>query len=123
MLIGMKRDNTRVSPNVMYKLGREIENIVMSRNYIGKHGQQTKDGTVREFARHVISSFQTWTACNEYESLYEHRVVGYPLHLRPIERKWMYRYSVVWGKISNETATESSNVHLGASEPGGTWMF
>ncbi|GFW21373.1 hypothetical protein TNCV_1531981 [Trichonephila clavipes] len=56
------------------------------------------------------------TACDEHESLYERRICGYPFHLLPSQRKWKCCCSVVWGKISNEVATESSNFCWSASE-------
>ncbi|GFS63936.1 hypothetical protein TNCV_1129201 [Trichonephila clavipes] len=31
---------------------------------------------------------KTWTVYDKQESLFEHRVGGYPLHLRPSQRKW-----------------------------------
>ncbi|GFS93302.1 hypothetical protein TNCV_2697641 [Trichonephila clavipes] len=79
----------RVSPNAMYKLGWEAENIVRSYNYIGKDGWKAIGGAVRELGRleHVVSSFQTWIVCDEHEFLYERRVGGYSLHLRPSQRK------------------------------------
>ncbi|GFX54025.1 hypothetical protein TNCV_2336611 [Trichonephila clavipes] len=57
-----------------------------SHNYIGDHGRKAIGGAVRKLAasEHLVSSFQTWTACNEHESLYDCRVGGNPLHLRPI---------------------------------------
>ncbi|GFW01450.1 hypothetical protein TNCV_5031001 [Trichonephila clavipes] len=115
----------RVSLNAVYKLGEEVENIVRSYSYTGKHGRKAIGGAVREFERsvHVISSFQTWTACDERESLYERRVGGCSLHLRPRLRKSTCCCSVVWREISNEVATESSNVHSSASESGGAWIF
>ncbi|GFU56141.1 hypothetical protein TNCV_712031 [Trichonephila clavipes] len=57
----------------------------------------------------------TWIACDEHESLCERQVGGYPLYLRPSQLKWTCCCSVVWRKISNEAATESSNVHSGAT--------
>ncbi|GFT23558.1 hypothetical protein TNCV_3510611 [Trichonephila clavipes] len=51
--------------------------------------------------------------------LYERRVGGYPLHLRPRQRKWTC-CRVVWKKVTNEAATESSNVESSASKPGET---
>ncbi|GFW16939.1 hypothetical protein TNCV_2760671 [Trichonephila clavipes] len=57
-------------------------------------------------------------ACDEHESIYKCRVSGFPLHLRHSQRKWTFCYSIVWGKISNEVTTESSKVHLSASEHG-----
>ncbi|GFT00637.1 hypothetical protein TNCV_141821 [Trichonephila clavipes] len=50
----------KVSPNVMYKLGGEVENIVRSHNYIRKHGRKELGGAVRELARsvHMVSSIQ-----------------------------------------------------------------
>ncbi|GFW85485.1 transposable element Tcb2 transposase [Trichonephila clavipes] len=41
----------RVSPNVVYKLGGEAENIVRSHNYIGNHGRKVIVGTVSELSR------------------------------------------------------------------------
>ncbi|GFW06308.1 transposable element Tcb2 transposase [Trichonephila clavipes] len=114
-----------VSLNVVNKLGWEVETIVWSHNCTGKHGRKAIGGALPELARsaYVISSLQTETACDEHESLYERRVDGYPLHLRPSQRKWTCCCSFVWGKISDEAATESSNVRSGASELGGTWIF
>ncbi|GFW01090.1 hypothetical protein TNCV_1763281 [Trichonephila clavipes] len=59
----------RVSPKAVHKLGGEVGNIVRSHNYIGEHGQKAIGGAAREFERsaHVVSSFQTWTACDGYE--------------------------------------------------------
>ncbi|GFW80389.1 hypothetical protein TNCV_2945211 [Trichonephila clavipes] len=92
---------------------------------MGKHERKAIDNAVRELAKssHVVSSFQKWTACDEHESLYECRVGEYPLHLLPSQRKWAFCCSVVWGRISNEVATESSNVRSGVLEPRGTWIF
>ncbi|GFW94379.1 hypothetical protein TNCV_1433141 [Trichonephila clavipes] len=106
-------------------LEEEVENIVRSHNYIGKHEWKAIGGTVRKFARstHVVSLYQIWTSCDEHESLYESRVGGYPLQLRSCQRKWTCCCSIVWGKISNKVVTESSNVYSSASEPGGTWIF
>ncbi|GFU70893.1 hypothetical protein TNCV_2206101 [Trichonephila clavipes] len=88
----------------MCKLGRKVENIVRNHNYIGKHGRKAIGGAVSELARsaHIVRSFQTWTVDDEYKSLYERRVGGYPLHQRHSQRKWTYCSSVEWGKISNE---------------------
>ncbi|GFX34482.1 uncharacterized protein TNCV_3657201 [Trichonephila clavipes] len=124
-LQSLVEEEDRVSPNVAYKLGKEVEKIVRRHNYIGKHGRKTTGGAEREFQRskHVVFSFQTCTACDEHESLYEHRVGGHPLPLRPSQRKWTYCCLVVWGKIFNEVAIDTSNVPSGASEPGGTWIF
>ncbi|GFX30581.1 hypothetical protein TNCV_3462291 [Trichonephila clavipes] len=115
----------RVSPNAVYKLVGEVNNIVRSHNYTRKHGQKVKGEAVRELGSlaHVVSSFQPWTVCDEHELLYEYRYGGYPLHLQPSQRKWMCCCSVVWGMISNEAGTESSKVLSGALEPGGTCIF
>ncbi|GFU79384.1 hypothetical protein TNCV_871551 [Trichonephila clavipes] len=45
--------------------------VLRSHNYIGKHEKKVMGGAVRELARsaHVVSTFQTWTACDERESL------------------------------------------------------
>ncbi|GFW37091.1 hypothetical protein TNCV_5019891 [Trichonephila clavipes] len=61
------------------------------------------------------------SACDEHEHLYKHQVSGYPLHLPPSQWKWTFYCSVVWGKISNEAATKSSNVPSGASDPSGSF--
>ncbi|GFX68359.1 hypothetical protein TNCV_2817331 [Trichonephila clavipes] len=73
----------KVYPNAMHKLGGEVKNIMRSLNYEGKHGRKVIGSTVRELTRseQVISSFQTWTTCDEHVSLYERRVGRYPLHL------------------------------------------
>ncbi|GFW26781.1 hypothetical protein TNCV_2851711 [Trichonephila clavipes] len=63
---------------------------------------------------------QYMIACDEHESSYEPQVFGYPVQLRHCERKWTICASIVWGKISNEAATESSNARSGASELEGT---
>ncbi|GFV65294.1 RNase H domain-containing protein [Trichonephila clavipes] len=96
-------DAEGVPPNAVRKLGREVENIVRSHTYIGKHRRNAVGGAVRELTRsaQVVSSLQTWTACDEHESFYEHRVGGYPLHLRHCQQKWTCCCLVVWGKISN----------------------
>ncbi|GFX11297.1 hypothetical protein TNCV_2803611 [Trichonephila clavipes] len=40
-----------MSPNAVYKLEGEVESIVKSRNYIGKHSRKAIGGAVRELAR------------------------------------------------------------------------
>ncbi|GFT63644.1 hypothetical protein TNCV_870811 [Trichonephila clavipes] len=101
------------------------EHRVEPAHYTGKYGRKAIGGAVRELRRsaRVVSTFQIWRACDEHESLHESRVSGYPLHLRHRKRKWTCCCSIVWGKISNEVATESSNVPSDASEPGRTWIF
>ncbi|GFX44153.1 uncharacterized protein TNCV_4119491 [Trichonephila clavipes] len=42
----------RVSPNAVYKIGGEVENIVRNHNCIGKHGQKAIGDSVREL--HVL---------------------------------------------------------------------
>ncbi|GFW17757.1 hypothetical protein TNCV_1133571 [Trichonephila clavipes] len=79
----------------------------MSHNQIGKHGWKSIGGA------HMVSTFQTWTACDEHESLYEHRVGGYPFHLRLSQRKLTCCCSIAWGKISKEVTIDSSNVRSG----------
>ncbi|GFU50585.1 uncharacterized protein TNCV_4884431 [Trichonephila clavipes] len=89
-----------------------------SHNCKEKYGRKMIGGAVRELAR--LASLQTRTVCEEHESLYECRVSGYPLHLLTNQRKLTCCVSVVWGKILNEEAIESSNIHSGASESDGT---
>ncbi|GFS61580.1 hypothetical protein TNCV_4312591 [Trichonephila clavipes] len=64
----------------MYNLGGEVENIVRSHYYIGKHGRKAIGGAVRELARlkHVVSSFQTWTACDKKGSLHDPELADTP---------------------------------------------
>ncbi|GFV97551.1 hypothetical protein TNCV_2040591 [Trichonephila clavipes] len=114
-----------VFPNEVYTLGEEVENIVISHNYIGKHGRKQTGGAVREksWSALVVSSFQTRTARDEHDLLYESQIGGYPLHLKPTKRKRTCCFSVAWRKISSEVAIESSNVHWSASEPGRTFIF
>ncbi|GFX34059.1 hypothetical protein TNCV_912601 [Trichonephila clavipes] len=85
----------------MYKLGGEVENIV-GHNYIGKHGWREIGGTVHELARLacVISTFQTWTACDEHAFLYECWVGVHPLPLRPNQQNWTCFCLVIYEKIS-----------------------
>ncbi|GFW72315.1 hypothetical protein TNCV_703521 [Trichonephila clavipes] len=62
-----------VSLNVVYKLEGEVEDIVRIHNYMGKHERKAISGAERKLpiSAHVVSSFQTWTACDEHQSLYE----------------------------------------------------
>ncbi|GFV27397.1 hypothetical protein TNCV_3795921 [Trichonephila clavipes] len=81
------------------KLGGEVEIIVRSYNYIGKHMRKAIGGAEREFERsahvRVVSSFQTWTACDEHESLFERPASGYSLHLRLTQQKWNRCWTVL----------------------------
>ncbi|GFT09592.1 uncharacterized protein TNCV_4947681 [Trichonephila clavipes] len=103
-----------VSPNSVYKLRGDVDSIDKNHVYIGKHRRNAISGAVRKLAwsARVASTFQTRTAFDDHDSLYESRVGGYPPHLRPNQRN-----SVVWGKISNEVANESSSVRSGLSCP------
>ena len=114
----------RVSPNDMYKLGGEVDNIVRSHNYKVKFGQKAIGSVVHKFTKsaHVFSSFQTH-ACVKCELLYECLVGRHSLHLWPCQQKWTCRCSVVWGKIANKMAIKSSNVCSNTSELGGTWIL
>ncbi|GFW72248.1 hypothetical protein TNCV_702851 [Trichonephila clavipes] len=114
-----------VFPNAEYQLEEELESIVRNHNCIGKHGRKAIGDAARELvgSAHVVSSFQTLTACDDHESVYESQVGGYPLQLRPCQRKWMCCSSIEWGKVSNEAATESSNVRSDTSESCGTWIY
>ncbi|GFY13291.1 hypothetical protein TNCV_2335551 [Trichonephila clavipes] len=107
----------RVSPNGGYKLGGEVQSTVRSHNYKEKHGRKMIGGVIRELARteHVDSSFQhefmSSLSMNRYTNseLADIRFI-YDLS----QQKWMCFCSVVWKKMSNEAASESSSVHLGA---------
>ncbi|GFV36522.1 hypothetical protein TNCV_2260411 [Trichonephila clavipes] len=81
-----------MSPNAMSRLGGKVVNIVRSHNYIGKHGWKAIGDAVHELAgsEYMVFSFLTWTDCDDHEPLYESRIGGYPLHLRPSQRKWSY---------------------------------
>ncbi|GFS53364.1 hypothetical protein TNCV_1327161 [Trichonephila clavipes] len=87
--------------------------------------QQLIDTLILSMGRRCETCLATWcdSACDEHESLYERRDGGHPLYLQPSQRKWTCCCSVVWGMIPNEAATESSNVHSGASEAEGPWIL
>ena len=42
-----RRKFYKMSPNAVYKLGGELENIVRSHNYIGKHGRKRKPNEIK----------------------------------------------------------------------------
>ena len=62
----------------------------------------------------LASSFQTWTVCVQHKLLYERRVVGYLLHLRPNQRKWTCCGSVKWRKILAHSM-QNTNFEYGCS--------
>ncbi|GFU68636.1 hypothetical protein TNCV_4982421 [Trichonephila clavipes] len=109
-------------PECPVQTWREVENIVKSHNYIGKHGRKTIGGIVRELARsaRVVSSFHTRTACDE-QALYEHRVSGHLPHLPSSQRKWTGCCSVVWERYPTRRQLSHqmfAQVHANVAEHG-----
>ncbi|GFX75843.1 hypothetical protein TNCV_2238151 [Trichonephila clavipes] len=56
----MESDIYRAFPNAVYKSGDEVENIVNSHNYLGKHGWKAIGDAIRELAgfASVVSHFR-----------------------------------------------------------------
>ncbi|GFU26497.1 hypothetical protein TNCV_2463411 [Trichonephila clavipes] len=81
--------NERVSPNAVYKLGGEVNNTVMSQNYIGKHGWKVIGGAARRSAPYPFQepSEKTGTGsvvcCGRPKSRYHFRL---PLQSKDLEQ-------------------------------------
>ncbi|GFV90764.1 hypothetical protein TNCV_2323331 [Trichonephila clavipes] len=115
----------RVSPNATYKLRGEVEYIMISPNYIGKHGRKAVGDSVRELARShhhgFLISDHGQSAMNM--NFYNTELADIHFIYGLANGKGACRCSVVWKNISNKAVTETLKARSGASEPDGTWNF